>query len=427
MFICVLIESFGITSHLTFNEFLDENLNIEKVELRPLQNTISLFIKMFTYLLLVDIFFCAFYQDYQHLISSVILLGGIGISKMFFKYDKYDFGICFLAMVFYVIGFYHVLTIGNYNTCYFILMVIPIMASLLLEKYYVKIFLIGTSSLLFLMCNYFSGLPLFENYFFFYGLIPASFLMIHFHDRLEKLTLEKSNLIKELKEKNEEVLLFSNMMSHDLKAPLRSIDGFSQLLLKKMTGLNPEESQMFSFIIQGVNSLKKLIDDLLEYSRFSSLNKYVFKEIDLDDLINKLLVNLNYDISKNKVTVVKSGLTKIYGHEESIFLVFQNLLSNAIKYQPKDATHQPYIQISQLKKGNKNIIHVKDNGIGIDEKKFEEVFMPFKRFHNSSEYEGTGLGMSIVNKVIEKHSGEIKVESELGKGSTFVISLPEEL
>ncbi len=393
------------------------------MELRPLKESIEMFIKMFTYLLIGDILFCFLSGDYPLMYSSVILIIGILASKILFKHDKYEQGIVFLAFVFYLIGFYHVLVLGNYHTCYFILMVVPIIASLLLENLYAKIGLIISSSLLFLVCNYLSGFPLFENYFFFYGLIPSSALMIHFYNRLIDLTTEKNILIKELREKNEEVLLFSNMMSHDLKAPLRNIEGFSQLLQQKLTNLKPEEEQLFSFIIQGVGSLKKLIEDLLQYSRFSVSN-YVFKEVELEPLINKLLHTFNYDIEKDNVKIIKSGLSKVHGHEESLQLVFQNLISNAIKYQPKDELHIPNIEIKQIQKGDKTVILIKDNGIGIEEKRFDEMFKPFKRFHNSSEYEGTGLGMSIVNRVIEKHNGKIKVQSELGKGSTFAISLP---
>lgn len=382
-----------------------------------------MFIKMFTYLLIGDILFCLLAKEYPLMISSIILLVGLLASKLLFKYDKYEQGIVFLAFVFYLIGFYHVLILGNHHTCYFILMIVPVIASLLLENFYAKIGLVISAAVLFLVCNYLSGFSLFENYFFFYGLVPSSALMIHFYNRLIELTSEKNLLIKELKEKNDEILLFSNMMSHDLKAPLRNINGFSQLLQKSLPNLNAEDKQLFSFITKGVDTLKNLIDDLLHYSRFSA-GDYTFKEVDLEPLINKLLLNFTYDISKENITIVKSGLSKIHGHEASLLLVFQNLISNAIKYQPKDKLHQPHIEIKQTREGNSNIIHIKDNGIGIDKHKFEDIFKPFKRFHNSSEYEGTGLGMSIVNKVIEKHNGKIEVQSELGKGSTIAVSLP---
>ncbi len=403
---------------MAFLENLDRNL-----ELRPLQKSIELLIKMFTYLLLFDIVFCVLFKEYMHLISSVILISGVVTSRLFFNYEKAEFGIIFLAFVFYIIGFFHVVYMDDYITCYFILITVPIITSLLLESIRLKIILILCSSVFFVACNFLSGLNYFENYFFFYGVFPSSILMIHFNNRLMKLTQEKNTLIDQLKEKNDEVLLFSNMMSHDLKAPLRNIDGFSKLLQKRLTDLDKKESEMFSYIVQGVDSLKKLIDDLLEFSKLS-LNEYAFKEIELEPLINKLLVSFNYDIAKDNIVIVKSNLSKIYGHEESLTLVFQNLISNAIKYQPKVESHIPRIEISQNNTHNHSLVFIKDNGIGIEKSKFEEVFMPFKRFHAASEYEGTGLGMSIVNKVIEKHKGTIEIRSELKKSSTFIVSLP---
>ena len=121
------------------------------MELRPLKKSIEMFIKMFSYLLLGDILFCCFLQDYPLMFSSIILLIGIFASKFLFKHDKYEQGVTFLALLFYGIGFYHVLILGNYHTCYFILMVVPIIASILLENLYIKYFLIISSSLLFLL------------------------------------------------------------------------------------------------------------------------------------------------------------------------------------------------------------------------------------------------------------------------------------
>lgn len=378
---------------------------------------------MYGILMLVDIAVCFFAQHYDYMLSSIILLVGILISKLLFENDKYDLGIFFLSVVFYGIGFYHTIVLENYNTCYFILLIAPVIASLLLEKIYIKYLLIAASSVLFLLCNYLSGFKLFENYFFYFGLYPSSFLMIHFYNKLKSLTIEKNNLIGELKGKNEEILLFSNMMSHDLKAPLRNIEGFSNLLQNKLTGLDKTDSELLSFIVSGVNSMKKLIDDLLQFSKFS-ISDYSFKEIDLENLIDKLLFSFNYDIEKCNVEIIKSDLSEVYGHEESLSLVLQNLISNSIKFQPKDELHKPKIEIRQKKDLEKDIIIVKDNGIGIDHQKVKEIFLPFKRLHSSSDYEGTGLGMSIVNKVIEKHNAKIEVESERGKGSTFIISLP---
>lgn len=119
-------------------------------------------------------------------------------------------------------------------------------------------------------------------------------------------------------------------MSHDLKAPLRSIAGFSQILKKKLTDLTLNDSQMFDFIVNGVENLRNLIDAVLQYSRFS-MNEISSEHIDFEKLLSKLFLSLNYDIKKDNIEITKSNLSKIYGHEESLYLVFQNLISNAIK------------------------------------------------------------------------------------------------
>jgi len=211
-------------------------------------------------------------------------------------------------------------------------------------------------------------------------------------------------------------------MSHDIKAPLRNIEGFSTLLQRKLTNLDPKQRELFSFIISGAQSMRNLINDLLEYSKYS-IQEYTFKKVDLDRLFDNLILTFDYDIKKDNIQIKKTGLSTVYGHEESLYLVFQNLMSNAIKFQPKDESHKPQIEISQKVNGTKSIVAIKDNGIGFDKNNLEELFMPFQRFHSSSEYEGTGLGMSIVTKIIDKHKGNIEVESELGHGSTFKVAL----
>jgi len=378
---------------------------------------------MFEVVLLVDILICLLIQNYDYAISSVSLFIGVLISRLFINRSLYDQAIVFLALVFYLIGFYHMYFLQDIIVCYFILLVAPIISSLLLENFTLKVGILVSSCLLFFLCNYISGISLVENYFFFYGLIPSSILMMRFHNKLKLMSEEKNALIQKLEEKNEQNLLFANMMSHDLKAPLRNIEGFSKLLQMKLKKLDNKEAELFSYITSSTETMKKLIDDLLEYSK-SNIAEYSFKELDFEDLINNLIESFNYVISNSNIEINTSQLSSIHGHEESLNLVFQNLISNAIKYQPKDQGHIPKIEIIQKREASKNIITIKDNGIGFDCNKADEIFVPFKRFHASSDYEGTGLGMSIVNKVIEKHQGKIEVSSELGKGSTFTISLP---
>lgn len=394
------------------------------LEERPLQKSIRYLVKIFTVLMIGDIIFCYINAKYMLMWSSIILITGVLLSRLLFNLNKYEQGIVFLSFVFYIIGFFHTICLGNYNTCYFILLVVPIIGSLLLENIYNKIFLLACSSILFMVCNHISGFELLHNYFFYYGLFPSSLLMINFYNRLRTLTSDKDKLISDLEAKNEEILLFSNMMSHDLKAPLRSITGFSKILQKRLPKLSDRDSELFNHITHSAESLNKLINDLLQYSK-TSIEEIALEEIDMNKMIDELLITFNYDIIQNKIQIEKGNLCKIYGHRDSLYLVFQNLISNAIKYQPLDALHIPQLWIIQNNLKGTCQISIKDNGIGMSPQEVSEIFEPFTRFHSTKHYEGTGLGMSIVQKIIERHEGTIDIKSQEGKGSCITISIPK--
>jgi len=394
------------------------------IETGSLRKSVLLLNKIFMLLIVLDIGICWFAESYDFMLSSVILIIGLLLGGLLSRWSKLEYSVLMIALTFYVVGFYHVIVLDNYITCYFILLLAPILAMLLLENLYSKTLLVVASSLLFLLCNYLSGFELLDNYFFYYGLIPASLMMLDYSTKLESLNNENKKTLEKLKEKNEEILLFSNMMSHDLKAPLRSIEGFSSILQKRLPNIDERNQELFSYVIDGVKSMKKLIDDLLLYSK-SSIDDYSFEELDLNQLIDNLLVSFNYDIHKSNVKININNLDIIYGHKNSLSLVFQNLISNSIKFQSKLENHIPQIDISQITSSQGYQIIISDNGIGIEAEKIEEIFIPFRRFHSSSQYEGTGLGMSIVSKVIEKHNGTIKVKSKIGEGTTFDILLPQ--
>ena len=393
------------------------------IETGSLRKSVILLNKIFMLLIVLDIGICWFTESYDFMLSSIILIIGLTIGGLLSRWSKLEYSVLMIALTFYVVGFYHVIVLDNYITCYFILLLAPILAMLLLENLYSKILLVVASSLLFLVCNHLSGFELLDNYFFYYGLIPASLMMLDYSTKLENLNNENKKTLEKLKEKNEEILLFSNMMSHDLKAPLNNIEGFSSILLENLPDANEENQELFSYVIDSVKSMKVLIDDLLLYSK-SSVDDYSFEELDLNRLIDKLLVSFNYDIHKSNVKINTNNLDVIYGHKNSLSLVFQNLISNSIKFQPKGESHTPQIHISQVTNSQGYQIIISDNGIGIEAEKIKDIFIPFRRFHSSSQYEGTGLGMAIVSKIIEKHNGTIKVKSRIGEGTTFDISLP---
>lgn len=264
-------------------------------------------------------------------------------------------------------------------------------------------------------------MPLLSNYFFYFGLIPSTFTFLHFYEKLNNVTLEKNDLIKDLKERNEEMILYNNMMSHDLKAPLRSINGFAGILKNSIT--NERDKELFNFIIKGGESMSNLIDDLLLYSR-STLEEYEFDVVNIKDVIDEVLIHFKFELEEQNAIIECSGLRSVYANRKTISLVFQNLISNALKYQPKINKQQPLIKITQIAEKGKTKILVNDNGIGIEERHLKRLFNPFVRLHSAHEYDGTGLGLSMVKKIIDKHNGNISVDSKVGAGSTFTIVLP---
>lgn len=379
---------------------------------------------IFIILMSADSLICFLRGNFVYLYPSLLLLGGLLISRIILISNNSDFATFVTLISFHIVGFYHAFYIGNYITCYFILLVAPLLGIFVYKDNKIKILTTALSCLLFPLCNYTVGIPIFSNYFFYFGLIPSVITLYYFNERIAILTKEKNILINDLKNKNDEIILYTDMMSHDLKAPLRSMNGFAGILKKRINNLNEEDKEILDFIIRGGQSMTHLIDDILLYSK-SSLEEYEFEEFNLDALIDSILHSFKYDIENNDVQIEKNNLGKIIANKKTMSLVFQNLISNAMKYQPKEDEHKPKIIINQIKEKDNTIVSVEDNGIGMNKDELKEVFSPFVRLHSSQEYEGTGLGLSIVHKIIEKHNGNINVESKEGKGTKFNIQLKD--
>ncbi len=196
---------------------------------------------------------------------------------------------------------------------------------------------------------------------------------------------------------------------------------YSQLLERRYKdSLDDDADDFIEYIVENAKRMKYLIDDLLEYSRVTSWAKE-FENINLDKVLESVLSNLSIIIIENNVTVTHDSLPTVFSDKNQIMQVFENLISNAIKFRGEEP---PNIDIS-VQKGEKEwIFAFKDNGIGISPKHQEQIFEVFKRLHTREEYPGTGIGLSIVQKIIERHNGRIWVESELGKGSTFYFTIP---
>lgn len=238
-----------------------------------------------------------------------------------------------------------------------------------------------------------------------------------------------------LKAVNEELDRFAYAASHDLQEPLRKIMVFSDKILMK-DGVDPEAEKYFKKIIGSSKRMQALINDLLSFSKHSmSVSDY--KRTDLNLLIKDAITELEIEIEKNDVSFQIEEMPSVWAVPSLMRQLFYNLISNAIKFRKKDVT--PVIKISVEKisagmngfsiknTGNNNFykISVNDNGIGFDQKYAEDIFMVFKRLHSYHEYEGTGVGLSICKKIVEKHNGFITASSKLNVGSTFTIGLPE--
>jgi PAS domain S-box-containing protein len=245
------------------------------------------------------------------------------------------------------------------------------------------------------------------------------------HDNLEQKVKERTEeLLKsntELRRSNEELERFAYVSSHDLQEPLRMVTLYSQLLERRYkNSLDDDADDFIEYIVENAKRMKQLIDDLLEYSRLSSQTKE-FEKVNLEKVLDTVFKNLSISIIENNVKVTYESLPSVLADQNQMLQVFQNLITNAIKFRGHKS---PEINISAHKDENEWIFSVSDNGIGIKLEHQKQIFVVFKRLHTKDEYPGSGIGLSITQKIIKQHGGKIWVESEPGKGSTFYFTIP---
>jgi PAS domain S-box-containing protein len=226
----------------------------------------------------------------------------------------------------------------------------------------------------------------------------------------------------ELKRSNDELEQFAYVASHDLQEPLRMVASYTELLAQRYEGrLDSDADEFIAFAVDGCHRMQGLIQDLLSYSR-AGANGEALKEVSGEDALEKALRNLRATINESKAIVTHDSLPAILTNETQLVQVLQNLVGNAIKYR---STEAPHVHVAATKNGNHEwIFSVRDNGLGIAPEYFERIFILFQRLHGQKEFEGTGIGLAVCKKIVERLGGRIWVESQPGKGSTFFFTLP---
>jgi hypothetical protein len=247
-------------------------------------------------------------------------------------------------------------------------------------------------------------------------------------ERTRELAQANENLHvinKELQRSNQNLEEFAHAASHDMKEPIRKIHFFTHQLREQLSHhLKEAEIRSFSRIENATQRMGNLIDDLLLYSHVSQ-RPHDTEAVDLNEKVQRVLEDLELDIEEKKAVVHVGKLPRVQGYRRQLQQLFQNLISNSLKYSKAGEAPKIDITAKQVERSGMlyHTIKVSDNGIGFEQQYAEKIFQMFSRLHGKAEYSGTGVGLSIVKKVVENHDGFIEVESKPGVGSTFVIYL----
>jgi len=227
----------------------------------------------------------------------------------------------------------------------------------------------------------------------------------------------------ELARSNTELQQFAYVASHDLQEPLRMIGSYTQLLERRYGDkLDQDAHEFMDFIVDGATRMKQLIEDLLAYSRVGTRGKNL-RPVQAQAVLDRVLINLRGAVEQSGAVITNDPLPEVSADDTQLAQLLQNLIANAIKFRKKDQA--PRIHVGLLDAGEEWRVSVADNGIGIEQAYFDRIFMVFQRLHTQDEYPGTGIGLAICRKVVERHGGRIWVESAFGEGSKFYFTLPK--
>jgi light-regulated signal transduction histidine kinase (bacteriophytochrome) len=226
----------------------------------------------------------------------------------------------------------------------------------------------------------------------------------------------------DLERSNRELEQFAYVASHDLQEPLRMVSSYTQLLARRYQDqLDQDAHDFITYAVEGAERMQRLINDLLTYSRVGTRGK-PFGKTDCQRALQDTLANLQTAIEETHATVTHDPLPIVLADEPQLVQVLQNLVSNAIKFH---AEAPPRVHIGAQRQDGEWVFSVSDNGIGIDPQYHERIFVIFQRLHSGDEYPGTGIGLALCKRIVERHGGRIWVESDLGEGATFCFTIPD--
>ncbi|MDD5731068.1 MAG: ATP-binding protein, partial [Candidatus Omnitrophica bacterium] len=229
---------------------------------------------------------------------------------------------------------------------------------------------------------------------------------------------------KELLRSNADLERFAYIASHDLQEPLRTVMSYVQLLEQRYKDkLDAQATEFIAYAVDGVNWMQALINGLLTYSRVGTQAEE-FRSVDCNATIKRVLRNLQVMIKENNAEVTSDLLPVINADNSQIELLFQNLVGNGIKFHTEQ---QPRVHISVEDKFTEWVFCVSDNGIGIPPQSAERIFEMFQRLHTRKKYPGTGIGLAVCKKIVERHGGAIWVKSEMGEGAKFYFTIPKKM
>jgi PAS domain S-box-containing protein len=228
--------------------------------------------------------------------------------------------------------------------------------------------------------------------------------------------------LADLQRSNKELEQFAYVASHDLQEPLRMVASYTQLLAERYENQLDDKAQKFiHYAVDGAVRMQQLINDLLAYSRIGTRGK-AMEPVDAHAALGEAMTNLKMNIDEANVVITNDDLPALRADTTQLALLFQNLIGNAVKFH---GSKTPHIHISANDEGSEWLFSVTDNGIGIEQQYADKIFIIFQRLHTREEYPGSGIGLAICKKIVERHGGRIWFESELGKGSTFYFAIPK--